>query len=76
MATMPREIGNEFNASAIKFLFEELFGDTHSHRVRSTFPTVNEGSPRDIAIVDDGSAVYICVKTSRGWFQTVALTAV
>ena len=74
--SMPREIGNEFDASAIKFLFEELFQVSHNHQVRSTFPATNDGASGDISIVDTGSAVYICVKTPRGWFQTAALTAI
>jgi hypothetical protein len=74
--SMPREIGNDFSASAIKYLFEELFGVSHDHKVRSSFPSIQEGTPGDIVTVDTGSAVYICVRTSRGWFQTIALTAV
>ena len=74
--SMQREVGNDYSASAVKFLFEELYGDAHDHKVRATFPTIQEGSAGDIAIVDTGSVVHICVRTSRGWFQTAALTAV
>jgi len=74
--SMPREIGNDYSASASKFLFEELFASSHDHMVRSTFPTINDGSNGDIVIVDTGSVVNICVKTSRGWFKTANLTLI
>lgn len=74
--SMPREVGNDYSASAVKYLFEQLFEDAHGHVVRRTLPTPQEGTPGDIAIVDTGSAVYIVVKISRGWFQTATLTAV
>lgn len=74
--TQPNPVGNSFNANVLQLNLEELFESAHDHIVRSTFPSSNEGSPRDIVLVDTGSAVHICIKTSRGWFQTVALTAV
>lgn len=74
--TMSREVGNDYSASAVKYLFEELFQIAHDHPVRSTFPTIQEGTPGDIVVVDTGSVVNICVKTSRGWFKTAALTTV
>lgn len=72
----PHPIGNEANPAILQLNLEELFQDAHDHPVRSTFPSAGEGAPRDIVIVDTGSAVHICIKTSRGWFQTAALTAV
>ena len=74
--TMPRDIGNEVQASTAKFLFEELFELAHDHTVRASLPTAQDGNIGDIVIVDTGSAVSICIKTSRGWFQTAALTAI
>lgn len=74
--SMEREVGNDYSASAVKFLFEELYQVAHDHVVRSTFPTAQEGTPGDIAIVDTGSVVNIVVKTSRGWWKSANLTAV
>lgn len=74
--TQNNPIGNEVLSNVVQKNLEELFEFAHDHIVRSTFPAANEGSPRDIVIVDTGSAVHICIKTSRGWFQTAALTAV
>lgn len=73
---MPREVGNDYSASASKFLFEELFASSHDHSIRTTHPASNEGAIGDIVIVDTGSVVTIDIKTSRGWFKTAALTAV
>lgn len=74
--TQQNPIGNEVQANVLQFNLEELYESAHDHVVRSTFPAANEGAPRDIVIVDTGSAVHICIKTARGWFQTAALTAV
>lgn len=74
--TMPRDIGNEVQASTAKYLFEELFELAHDHPVRTTLPTAQDGNIGDIVVVDTGSVVRICTKTSRGWFQTAALTAI
>lgn len=74
--SMPRQVGNEVTASAAKYLFEELFESAHDHVVKSSLPADNEGTSRDIVIVDDGTSVFICVKTTRGWFRTAALTAI
>jgi len=69
-------IGNEVKANVLQRNLEELYGFAHEHIVRSAFPLASEGSPRDIIIVDTGSAVHICVKTSRGWFKSAAFTAI
>lgn len=74
--TQNNPIGDDVLANILQLNLEELYESAHDHVVRTTFPAVNEGSPRDIVIVDTGSAVHICVKTSRGWFKTIALTAV
>lgn len=74
--TQSNPIGNDFDAAVMQLNLQELFEASHDHMVRSTFPAANDGAVHDITIVDDGSAVYICVKTSRGWFKTAALSAV
>lgn len=73
--TQPNPIGNDVKSSVLQQNLEELFDSAHDHAVHSSLPTANEGSSRDMVIVDDGTSVYICVKTSRGWFRTAALTA-
>jgi hypothetical protein len=74
--TQKHPIGNEFNANIIQENLFELFQFAHEHQVKSSFPLATEGLPRDVVIVDDGTSVYICVKTTRGWFKTAALAAV
>lgn len=74
--TQSNPTGNDFNANVLQLNLEELFEAAHDHVVRSTFPAPNEGTPRDMVIVDTGSVIHICVKTARGWFKTAALTAV
>lgn len=76
MKTQKHPIGNDFNAAIMQQNLTDLFLSSHDHTVRSTFPSVKEGSIADIVSVDTGTAVYICVKTSRGWFKSAALTLV
>lgn len=73
--TQPHPIGNEVRAEILQLNLVDLFESSHDHTVRTTPPAANEGSPRDIVIVDDGTDVTLYVKTSRGWFFTAALTA-
>lgn len=74
--TQKHPIGNNFNANIIQENLLDLFHSAHDHVVRNSFPSANEGASRDIVIVDDGTSVYLCVKTSRGWFKSAALTSV
>jgi hypothetical protein len=74
--TQKHPIGNDFNANVVQESFLELFQAAHDHVVKNAFPSTSDGSPRDVVIVDTGTAVYICVKTSRGWFKTASLAAV
>ena len=74
--TQSNPVGNEIKSSVVQQNLEELFQFAHDHPVRSSFPADRDGSAGDMVIVDDGSSIYACFKTSRGWFKTSALTAV
>jgi len=74
-STQPHPIGNDFKANIVQKNFEDLFELAHDHKVMGSLPITTNGEPTDIVIVDDGTNVYLAVKTSRGWFRTVALTA-
>ena len=74
--TQKHPIGNDFNANIMQENLTELFYLAHDHVVRSSFPSAKDGMPKDVVIVDDGTSVYLCVKTTRGWFKSAALTAV
>lgn len=74
--TQPNPVGNELKSSVVQQNLEELFEFAHNHPVRSTLPAASEGASGDIIIVDDGTDVFVCVKTSRGWFQSSALTII
>lgn len=75
-STQPHPIGNDFKASVVQQNFEELFELAHDHRVLGSLPSATSGESANIFIVDDGTNVYLAVKTSRGWFKTSALTAI
>jgi hypothetical protein len=76
MKTQKNPIGDNFRANILQLNLQELFQYAHDHLLRNTFPTAKEGVPRDIVLVDDGTSVYVCIKTSRGWFKSAAFTAV
>lgn len=56
--------------------FDQLFNFAHDHVVMTTNPKPTDGSIQDIKIVDDGTNVYLVVKTSRGWFKGPNFTAI
>lgn len=74
--TQPNPVGNDLRSSVVQQNLEELFQLAHDHPVRSSLPTAAQGASGDMIIVDDGTNVYACFKTSRGWFRTAALTAI
>jgi hypothetical protein len=76
MKTQKNPIGNDFNANVIQENLFQLFQYAHEHVVKNAFPAASDGAIRDVVVVDTGSAVYLCVKTSRGWFKSAAMTAV
>lgn len=73
--TQPNPVGNDLKSSVVQQNLEELFQFAHDHPVRSSLPTAAQGTSGDIVIVDTGTTVYLCVKTTNGWFRTTALTA-
>lgn len=73
--TQKNPLGNNLNVSIVQQNLKDLFEFAHQHPVKDALPSSNEGASRDIVIVDDGTNVYLAVKTSRGWFRTAALTA-
>lgn len=70
-----RQLLTDYSA-AIQYSFTDLFTAAHDHMVRSTNPSTNDGSVQQISIVDDGTNVYIVVKTSRGWFKSSNFTSI
>jgi hypothetical protein len=63
-------------AEVIQRNMDELFQLAHAHGVRVSLPGSTDGMASDIVSVDNGTTVYLLVKTSRGWFRSAALTAI
>jgi hypothetical protein len=76
MKTQKHPIGNDVQANILQLNLTDLFRSAHDHVIKSSFPGPNDGAIQDLVVVDDGSNVYLCIKTSRGWFKTTALIAV
>ena len=53
--------------------FIQLFEEAHVYTIRSTAPAANEGSVRDIFLVEDGSSFKLYAKFTSGW-KSVTLT--
>jgi len=73
--TQPNPVGNDLKSSVVQQNLEELFELAHDHSVRASLPAVSDGAPGDMIVVDDGTDIFLCIKTSRGWFRTTALVA-
>lgn len=65
-------------AGNIQRCLQDLYVVDHFHKVAATAPKTGDGTglPADIIAVDDGTNVYLMVRTSRGWFKTANLTQV
>ena len=70
-----RELLTDYS-STIQLTFDELFQSAHDHQVLSQNPKTNDGAIRTLSIVDDGTNVYLVVKTKRGWFKSAAFTSI
>lgn len=63
-------------SSTIQLTFDDLYQAAHDHLVLKTDPKKTDGSIQTVSIVDDGTNVYLVVKTSRGWFKSPTFTAI
>lgn len=70
-----REELTDYSAT-LQLTLADLFQSAHDHTVLPTNPRATDGTPQDIKIVDDGTNVYLAVKTSRGWFKGPNFTAI
>lgn len=62
-------------SSTIQLTFDDLYQAAHDHRVLKVDPSTNDGSIETVSIVDNGTNVYLVVKTKRGWFKSPNFTA-
>lgn len=62
-------------SSTIQLTFDDLYQAAHEHKVLHSDPNVNDGSIQALSVVDNGTNVYLVVKTARGWFRSAAFTA-
>jgi len=65
--TQVQPVGNNLTASVVQSNFQALFNDAHTHNVRTSAPSNNEGSVNDIIPVIIGTSFYLYIKFSSGW---------
>jgi hypothetical protein len=70
-----RELLTDYSAT-LQLTFDDLHQSAHDHLVLTTNPGVNDGAIQTLSIVDNGTNVYLIVKTKRGWFRTADLSAI
>jgi hypothetical protein len=70
-----RELLTDYS-STLQLTFDDLHQAAHDHLVLTANPAVNDGAIQTISIVDDGTNVYLAVKTKRGWYKSAAFTAI
>ena len=63
-------------STTLQLTFDDLFQAAHDHLVLSSDPKENDGSVQTVSVVDDGTNVYMVVKTGRGWFKSPNFTAI
>lgn len=63
-------------SSVLQDSFGQLFQAAHDHLVLTADPAVKAGSIQTVSIVDNGTNVYLVVKTGRGWFKSPNFTAI
>lgn len=63
-------------SSVIQLTFDDLYQAAHDHLVLTIDPKKTDGSIQTVSIVDNGTNVYLVVKTSRGWFKSPSFTAI
>lgn len=55
---------------------QTLFLAAHIHEVVSTVPNSRTGIVGDIYLFDDGTNIYLYIKTSRGWARSASFTLI
>lgn len=70
-----RESLTDYSA-VIQLTFDDLYQAAHDHRVLTADPKANDGSIQTVSIVDNGTNVYLVVKTKRGWFKSPNFTGI
>lgn len=55
---------------------QALFQAGHVHKVVSAVPKKNDGNVGDIYLYDNGTSIYVYIKTGRGWAKSAAYTLI
>lgn len=73
---VPGDLGLKNFSQVIQSSFYALYQAAHVHRVITVAPKANDGEVGDIYMLDDGTNIYLYVKTPRGWAVSSALTLI
>lgn len=60
----------------IQSALDVLFQAGHVHKVVDTAPTSRTGAVGDIYLFDNGTNIYLYIKTGRGWARSASFTLI
>lgn len=63
-------------AQIIQSAFGTLYQAAHVHAIVSVEPSDRTGNPGDIYLFDDGTNIYLYIKTGRGWAKSSGFTLI
>ena len=63
-------------SQVIQKSFKTLFQAGQIHRVLVVAPKPNDGEVGSIYLFDDGTSIYLYIKTNRGWAKSSTLTLI
>lgn len=73
---LPSDVSLAGFSQIIQSCMQTLFQAGHVHRVITTAPKKNDGGPGDIYLFDDGTSIFVYIKTNRGWAKSAAYTLI
>lgn len=73
---LPSDVSLSNFSQIIQSCMQTLFQAGHVHKLITTAPKVNDGSVGDIYLFDDGTTIFVYIKTNRGWAKSSAYTLI
>ncbi len=73
---LPNDVKLSNFSQVIQNSFSDLFQAAHIHQVVSVAPTTRTGTVGDIYLFDDGTNIYLYIKTPRGWARSSSFTLI
>lgn len=73
---LPSDVTLSNFSQIIQSNMQALFQAAHVHKLITAAPKANDGNVGDIYLYDDGTSIFVYVKTNRGWAKSAAYTLI